>query len=62
VLDVFGNCIDERIAEITFGESVNPQHAYFGLADNNELTTLPQTVFVFNRDAQRAFSLAKGQA
>ncbi|WP_022671067.1 tRNA (guanosine(46)-N7)-methyltransferase TrmB [Hippea alviniae] len=59
VMEIFTNNQDQRIAEITFGESKNPQHAYFGLTKNNELFLLPQSVFVPDREACLAFELAR---
>ncbi|AEA33099.1 tRNA (guanosine(46)-N7)-methyltransferase TrmB [Hippea maritima] len=58
VVDIFENKANEKIAEITFGRSINPQHAFFGLTHNNELFMLPQTVFVLDREAEEAFILA----
>ena len=52
VLDIFENSKNEKIAEITFGESVNPQHAYFGLTNKNELFLFPQSVFFLDSEAR----------
>jgi len=58
ILDVFGNSADQRIVEVTFGKSVNPQHAYFGLTTANELFLLPQSVFLADEDALKSMKLA----
>ncbi len=58
VLDIFENNKNEKIAEITFGESVNPQHAYFGLTDDGELFPLPQTVFLLDQEAKLSMRMA----
>ena len=59
IMEIFTNSQNQRIAEITFGESKNPQHAYFGLTESNELFLLPQSVFVLDREACLAFEIAK---
>ncbi len=58
ILDLFENNKNEKIAEITFGESVNPQHAYFGLTEKNELFLLPQSVFFLDSDARLSLKMA----
>jgi len=59
ILDIFENSSKQRIAEITFGRSLNPQHAYFGLTDNNRLYMLSQTIFLMDQDAANALKLTQ---
>ena len=58
ILDVFENSADQRIVEVTFGKSVNPQHAYFGLTNDSKLFLLPQSVFFDDEDALKSMELA----
>ncbi|WP_025270720.1 tRNA (guanosine(46)-N7)-methyltransferase TrmB [Hippea sp. KM1] len=57
VMDTFENKNGEKIIEATFGKSINPQHAFFGLTQNSKLFMLPQTVFVLDEEAEKAFKL-----
>ncbi len=58
ILDVFENSADQRIVEVTFGRSINPQHSYFGLTNTNALFLIPQSIFVADNDAFRSLQLA----
>lgn len=58
ILDVFENSADQRIVEVTFGRSINPQHSYFGLTNTNELFLIPQSIFVADNDALKSLQLA----
>ncbi len=58
VLDIFENNSDQRIAEVVFGKSANPQHSYFGITNTNELFLMPQSIFIADRDALKSLELA----
>ena len=58
ILDVFENSSDQRIVEVTFGRSTNPQHSYFGLTNSDELFLIPQSIFVADEDALKSLELA----
>ncbi len=58
ILDVFENSADQRIAEVTFGKSTNPQHSYFGLTKENELFLLSQSIFLMDREARASLEMA----
>ncbi len=58
VLDIFENSEDQRIIEVVFGKSVNPQHSYFGLTNTNELFLIPQSLFVADESALKSLELA----
>ncbi|WP_035587389.1 tRNA (guanosine(46)-N7)-methyltransferase TrmB [Hippea jasoniae] len=59
ILDIYENPFDERIAEVVFGYSLNPQHTFFGLTKNNELFEIAQSRFIADSQAKKAFELAK---
>ncbi len=58
ILDVFENSSDQRIVEVTFGRSINPQHSYFGLTNTDELFLIPQSIFIADEDALKSLELA----
>ncbi len=58
ILDVFENNSDQKIVEVTFGRSVNPQHSYFGLTNSDELFLIPQSIFVSDENALKSLELA----
>ncbi len=58
ILDIFENSVGQKIAEITLGKSINPQHAFFGLDSEGNLFLLPQSVFVMDQEAKLALEFA----
>ncbi len=48
---------NDRIVEITAGYNNNPQHVFFALNKNNEMSILPHSNFIINEDFTKAIKL-----